>query len=77
MIMINGKKFYDEPTSCGACPFFFNGMTDAPLSQATTKGHCMQFDEMHNSWRNVPRRCEKIFRKAFTYSEGSELVITN
>lgn len=27
-VFINGKKFTEEPGSCGACPFFFNGRTE-------------------------------------------------
>lgn len=79
MITINGKNFYEEPSSCGVCPFMFTGNTDAPTpSQPVSVGHCTQFDEMHHTWKNVPRRCAKLFRAAFdAYNDsGVELVIT-
>ena len=78
MITINGKTFYEEPTSCGTCPFLYTGNTYAPVpvSRTTDKGHCLLWDEMHFTWRSVPRRCSKLFSKAFAnYPEGSNLVI--
>ena len=27
MVIINDRKFYDKPGSCGSCPFFFSGST--------------------------------------------------
>ncbi len=73
MVKINGVTFYEEPTSCGTCPFFSDGSTSHPMSQGTEKGHCRQFDENHKRWRSVPRRCEKLFKKAFQI--GGDLVI--
>ena len=76
MRILNGKKFYEEPTSCGTCPFFYNGTTHTPVSdRGSTTGHCQQFDEYHKSWRSVPRRCAKLFKKLFEYPDGCELVI--
>lgn len=37
--------------------------------------HCRQWDEMHHSWRNPPRRCIKLFNKVFKFPDGIELVI--
>lgn len=76
MITINGKTFYEEPTSCGTCPFLYIPCTNAPVPVSSSdKGHCLLWDEMHHTWRSVPRSCQKLFKKAFTYTEGSELVI--
>jgi hypothetical protein len=33
------------------------------------------FGEMHRSWINPPRRCQKLFNKAFRMPDGSKLVI--
>lgn len=33
------------------------------------------FQENHRSWINPPRRCQKLFNKAFRMPEGSKLVI--
>lgn len=33
------------------------------------------FDEMHHSYINPPRRCQKLFNKAFRMPDGSNLVI--
>lgn len=52
----------------------FNGSTH--LRPGEVKGHCRMFDEMHKSYINPPKRCQKIFNKAFRMPDGSELVIT-
>lgn len=76
MRTLNGAKFYEEPGSCGTCPFFNNGTTYTPLSvHGSNTGHCIMFDEMHKTWRSVPRRCVKIFRKLFEQPDGGEYVI--
>lgn len=79
MIIINGQKFYEEPTSCGTCPFLliYNSDAPVPVHHIESKYHCLLFDEMHASWRSVPRRCQKLFKKAFTYPEGTELVLVS
>lgn len=74
-VFINGKKFTEEPGSCGACPFFFNSRTEMTPS-ASPKGLCALFDESHSSYITIPRRCHKLFKKAFTFQEGENLVIT-
>jgi CRISPR/Cas system CMR-associated protein Cmr3 (group 5 of RAMP superfamily) len=73
-ITINGFKFYDEPSSCGTCAFFNNGQTE--MSAGSERGVCIAFDETHHRWKQCPRRCKRIFRKAFTqFSDGAELTI--
>ncbi len=74
-VYINEEKFTEEPFTCGSCPFFFNWRS-AMTRLASAKGHCRLFDEMHNSYINPPRRCHKLFKKAFTYPDGTHLVIT-
>jgi len=80
MIIINGYNFYEEPTSCGTCPFLVdpekNMPSFMPKSGSSGTKHCIKWDEWHHSWANPPRRCTKLFKKAFTYPEGTELVIT-
>lgn len=73
MITINDTPFYDKPGSCGTCPWFSNGSTY--LQPNMGKGHCRMFDEMHHSYINPPRRCQKLFNKAFRMPDGSRLVI--
>ncbi len=73
MVYINEKPFYEEPERCWQCPFFFDGGT--PLQPNRGKGHCLLFDEMHDPHINVPRRCGKLFRKAFQMPEGSKLSV--
>lgn len=77
MVTINGKIFYDKPGSCGTCPFFSSGNTylSSRLGCSSSMGYCMMFDENHRSWRELPRRCQKLFNKAFRMPEGSHLVI--
>lgn len=72
MITINKITFYDKPGSCGTCPFFTNG---ASRFCNVSKGYCRMFDEEHHSYINIPRRCQKLFNKAFRMPEGSNLVI--
>lgn len=73
MVTINNEKFYDKPGSCGTCPFFDNGKTH--LHPGSERGYCRLFDEMHRSWINPPRRCQKLFNKAFRMPDGSKLII--
>lgn len=73
MITINDIVFYDKPGSCGSCPFFDNGGTSSFHGSET--GYCRLFDEMHRRWINPPRRCQKLFNKAFRMPDGSNLVI--
>ena len=78
MLIINGFKFYEEPGSCGTCPFLSTGNTNAAVpTPQSDRGHCLQWDETHHTWANVPRRCAKLFKKAFSagYPDGKELVI--
>lgn len=74
MITINGEKFYEKPTSCGTCPFYLSGSTSLSPS---CRGVCRLFAENHKSYINPPKRCQKLFNKAFRYPDGSELVITD
>jgi hypothetical protein len=71
---INGIRFYSQPTSCGTCPAFSCGASE--LSPGVTRGLCVIFDDTHHRWV-MPRRCAKLFKKAFTYPEDSELIITH
>ena len=71
MITINGKTFHDIPGSCATCPFF---MLPGHGLQYDT-GFCNLFMENHKTWINPPKRCMKLFRKAFKSPEGSKLVI--
>lgn len=73
MVTINGEIFHDKPGSCGTCPFFTNGRTSR--FPGTEIGFCRMFDENHRSWINPPRRCQKLFNKAFRMPDGSDLVI--
>lgn len=73
MVKINGEAFYDEPRSCGSCPFMFR--YSSSLSLPDKRGHCLLFNEWHLRYRNIPRRCHKLFKKALTFPEGSELSI--
>lgn len=73
MITINGTIFYDKPGSCGSCPWFNSGSTH--LYHNPGKGHCIMFNEMHRPYINPPKRCQKLFNKAFRMPEGSDLII--
>lgn len=73
MITINGKVFYDKPGSCGSCSFFFCGSTHICPNRG--KGICILFNEMHQPYINPPKRCQKLFNKAFRMPDGSDLVI--
>lgn len=73
MITINDTPFYDKPGSCGTCPWFNSGSTD--LQPNRGKGHCIMFDEMHYSYIYPPKRCQKLFNKAFRMLDGNNLVI--
>lgn len=77
MVTINGKTFHDKPGSCGSCPFFSDGNTylGSRLGYSSSMGYCMMFDENHRSWRETPKRCQKLFNKAFRMPDGSRLVI--
>lgn len=77
MVTISGKIFHDKPGSCGSSSFFSDGNTylGSQLGCSSSMGYCMMFDENHRSWRTPPRRCQKLFNKAFRMPEGSSLVI--
>ena len=62
MVIINDRKFYDKPGSCGSCPFFFSGSTHLCTNKG--RGICTLFNEMH-----------QLFNKAFRMPNGSNLVI--
>ena len=77
MRKLNGAKFYEEPGSCGTCPFLFTGTTQTPIYvPAQNTGHCTMFDESHKFFRSVPGRCQKIFKKLFSLPYGGDYVIT-
>lgn len=79
MVIINGHKFYEVPTSCGTCPFLLTGNTSTPgVSTGYSKGLCVQWNETHHTWANIPRRCSKLFHRVFDlYNDtGENLVIT-
>jgi hypothetical protein len=77
MVTINGEIFHDKPGSCGTCPFFNSGNTylSSRLGCNSSMGFCTVFGENHRSWINPPRRCQKLFNKAFRMPDGSDLVI--
>ena len=72
MIWINDVALYDVPTSCGTCPFFKSGASGLCHPE---KGLCTLWDEMHKTWINPPRRCQKLFRKGFREYDGQHLII--
>jgi hypothetical protein len=75
MVKLQGYTIYDVPGSCGSCPAFHNGATSQyPGSEL---GHCHMWDEWHKSWCTTPRRCARLFKKALTYPEGTELLIVS
>lgn len=73
MVYINGKRFDDKPGSCGTCPFFHDGSSSMCHPD---KGMCTLFEESHHSYINPPARCQKLFRAAFKFPDGMNLVIT-
>lgn len=73
MLTINSETFYEKPGSCGTCPFFYNGATH--LQSNFVQGFCRLFEENHKSYINPPRRCQKLFNKAFRMPDGSKLVV--
>lgn len=79
MITINDTPFYEEPGSCGTCPFLFipgkNAPSFMPSGGSSGTHHCTLWDEWHHSWAACPRRCKKLFRQAFAYPDGYKLVI--
>ncbi len=81
MIIINGHKFYEEPGSCGTCPFLLTGNTNTPIigNSQTSRGICIQWNETHHTWASIPRRCAKLFKKAFEagYPDGTVLAIVS
>jgi hypothetical protein len=77
MIWISGKEFYEKPGSCGTCPFFNSSNTflTSKTGCYSNVGFCNLFEENHKSYINPPKRCQKLFNKAFRMPEGSRLVI--
>lgn len=77
MITINGEKFYEKPGSCGTCPFFSSGTTylSSKLGYYPEKGFCSLFLENHKTYINPPKRCQKLFNKAFKMPDGIALVV--
>lgn len=78
MLIINGYIFYEEPGTCGTCPFLVTGNTNAPVpTVSSNRGVCLQWNETHHTWAAIPRRCSKLFKKAFAagYPDGTKMVI--
>lgn len=77
MVIINGFKFYEEPGSCGTCPFLVTGNTGTPgIPSNYDRGHCQQWDEIHHTWANIPRRCAKLFKQAFAlYNDSGQILV--
>lgn len=50
-------------------------MNKEQILPGSSIGHCTMFNEMHHSYINPPRRCQKLFNKAFRYPEGTKLSI--
>lgn len=73
MVTINGECFYEKPGSCGSCPFW---KSDGSQLSPSCEGWCYLFSERHKSYINLPRRCAKLFNKAFRFPDGARLVIT-
>lgn len=71
MVIINGKRFYEEPACCGQCPFLLDHSTR--MCPAMGPFHCILFNEWHYRMTNPPRRCKKMFKKALGFPDGSEL----
>lgn len=65
---INGKNFYEMPTMCGNCPFWLAGREDKV-------GFCTPFYKHKSRWANIPKRCDRLFSKAFEI--GGDLVIVS
>ena len=74
MVRINGQTLYEEPGICGTCPFLMTGNIPSPLpGTPSQRGHCILWDETHHTWAATPRRCAKLFRKAFAeYNDSNE-----
>lgn len=72
MVTLNGVEIYEEPGSCGSCPFFNSGSSHL---YHFDRGHCMMWNEFHHSYINPPRKCKKMFKKALSYPSGEKLVI--
>lgn len=79
MIRINDEEFYEVPGRCGSCPFLVNYQSQVPGITSFNDGlcHCRMFDEWHHTYREIPRRCSKLFTRALNsgFSEGQNLVI--
>lgn len=69
MVYINGKVFDDFPECCYACHFF------SDCGQDQQRGWCTLFEKRKNKYDALSNRCRKIFDKAKTFADGSELVI--
>ncbi len=72
MITINGMEFHEKPASCYSCPFY---QSDSSRLAPSANGFCRMFEENHKSYINPPKRCQKLFNKAFRYPDGTKLVI--
>jgi hypothetical protein len=45
------------------------------MDAGSMRGHCILWNEMHGRTTNPPRRCAKLFKKAFTFPDGERLQI--
>ena len=68
MFYINGKKFNSVPECCYVCPFFL-------VWGAEKKGTCTLFHKTKNKYDNLTKRCQRMFDKAKTFPDGTELVL--
>ena len=75
MIYIDDESFYEKPGMCCDCPFFDGG--GPSTAYGSDVGFCRMFEESHKRWINPPRRCQKLFNKAFRMPEGRKLVVVS
>ena len=71
MVIIDGRKIYEQPAFCGQCPFLFDYSTH--MTPAKGPLPCTLFNEMHRYMTTPPRRCQKLFKTAFEYFNDSGL----
>lgn len=81
MRTINGIKVYwrdldDLPSSCGTCPFYFDGTTHAPMvGTVQERGLCNIRGMMKGRWSNVPISCANFFTRIMAQPDGGRYVI--
>lgn len=78
MKVINGIKFHEIPHICGVCPAS-SGLSGSHSSgwKQPSKVFCSFFSLSKGFYAATPKRCAKLFKKAFSLEAENLVIVIN